>query len=173
MNDSTIYRLMEPGEEKDICALVERVFIRFIAPYYSEEGVNEFLTYVQPHLLAARYLTNHFVVVSYHSNKLIGMIEARDSGHISLLFVDEAFQRKGIGKELVRRSLEICRRDRPELRTVTVHSSPNAVSAYERFGFEPEGPERIENGIRFVPMVLDVGEWMGPKGCLGRTPEPG
>jgi hypothetical protein len=35
-----------------------------------------------------------------------------------------------------------------------VHSSPNAVDAYERLGFKAVGPEKLENGIYFIPMRI-------------------
>jgi predicted GNAT family N-acyltransferase len=86
----------------------------------------------------------------------VGAIEVRDYNHISLLFVHMAHQRQGIARELLRRALAICCRYRPSLRQVDVNSSPNAVVAYARLGFRQRGPEQIKNGIRFVPMVLDL-----------------
>jgi len=42
----------------------------------------------------------------------------------------------------------------PELSEVNVHSSPNAVDAYERLGFQATGPQKLEHGISFIPMRL-------------------
>jgi hypothetical protein len=39
---------------------------------------------------------------------------------------------------------------------VTVHASPNAVLAYAKLGFQATGAEHVQNGIRFIPMVLDL-----------------
>ena len=66
-----------------------------------------------------------------------------------MLFVLPAHQRAGVGRAL----LDILRRENPDSE-FTVNSSPNAVSAYQRFGFEATGPETATSGIRFVPMRL-------------------
>jgi len=39
---------------------------------------------------------------------------------------------------------------------LTVASSPNAVAAYERYGFVAEGEMQEVKGIRFLPMHLVV-----------------
>jgi GNAT superfamily N-acetyltransferase len=43
------------------------------------------------------------------------MIEVRNSEHVALLFVDKAFQQRGIAKELLHRALNICRNNDPAL----------------------------------------------------------
>jgi hypothetical protein len=42
------------------------------------------------------------------------------------------------------------------LAQVSVNSSPNAVPIYERLGFASWSPEQTVNGIRFVPMLLEL-----------------
>jgi predicted GNAT family N-acyltransferase len=147
---------MNPGEETKVCNLVSRVFNDFVAPLYDQEGVQEFFKYVEPTLLWQRSQENHFVLVATIRDKVVGMIEIRDYNHVSLLFVDRQFQQRGISKELLRRALETCLQHEPKLAEVSVNSSPNAVQVYERLGFYQKKPEQIKNGIRFVPMVLEL-----------------
>ncbi len=149
-------RPMVPGEAGDVCCLVNRVFQTFVAPQYSQEGVDEFLRYAQGEAMAARARANHFVLVAELDGSLVGAIEVRHYSHISLLFVEETFQRRGTARELVRRALEVCTGSLVDLKTVTVNSSPNAVPAYQRLGFQLLGPEQTVNGIRFVPMALSI-----------------
>jgi len=78
----------------------------------------------------------------------------RDFNHISLLFVAREKQHQGIGRQLLQEALKIARRNEPGLSEVDVHSSPNAVNAYERLGFQAIGPEKLENGISFIPMRM-------------------
>ena len=52
--------------------------------------------------------------------------------------------------------LTIAKRYEPDLSEVDVHSSPNAVDAYKRLGFQTAGPEKLENGIYFVPMKMHI-----------------
>jgi ribosomal protein S18 acetylase RimI-like enzyme len=151
------YRAMRAGEEQQVCDLVVRVFHDFVAPLYSPEGVHEFLTYAaDPGQLHERLQSNRFVLVAESQDQIVGAIEVRNHDHISLFFVDGQSQRKGIGWELWRRALGSCLVNRPDLTRITVHSSPNAVEAYQKLGFQPEGPEQTVNGIRFVPMALPV-----------------
>jgi GNAT superfamily N-acetyltransferase len=71
-----------------------------------------------------------------------------------LLFVDKSHQRKGIARELLKRSIEICRKRKSDIQRVTVNSSPNAVTAYQKIGFKDIEDEKVVNGIRFIPMEL-------------------
>jgi GNAT superfamily N-acetyltransferase len=151
-----VYRPMQPDEAAAVCALVERSFNRFVAPGYSPEGCIEFLRYAQPEALLERSHNRHFVLVAASGAHLAGVLEVRDFEHVSLLFVDEAYQRRGISRELFNRALDICRRERPGLAQVTVNSSPYAVPVYERLGFHSTAAEQEHNGIRFRPMTLEV-----------------
>lgn len=147
---------MQPGEEEKACKLVRDVFDEFVAPLYEEDGVEEFLRYVDPGLMAQRSRENHFTLLAEESGNVIGVIEVRDSNHISLLFVTSEAQRRGIARHLLNKALEMARRNRPDLAVVSVHSSPNAVKAYERLGFEVEGSEKLECGMRYVAMILQL-----------------
>ena len=84
------------------------------------------------------------------------MIEIVDHKHISLFYTDKQFQGRGIGKELLRKSLELCFEHNPEVSEISVNSSPNAVTAYQEFRFFAVSPEQTKNGIRFVPMKLEL-----------------
>jgi predicted GNAT family N-acyltransferase len=82
------------------------------------------------------------------------MIEIVRGDHISLLFVDRRCE--GIGKTLVAMAVDECLRIKPELKSITVNSSPFAVPAYEKMGFRAVGPFREVNGIIFIPMERPV-----------------
>jgi GNAT superfamily N-acetyltransferase len=151
------YRLMKRGEETEICDLALRVFEEFVAPQFSKEGVQEFRNHADPHLFLRRSQWNHFILIATTTQKeIVGMIEMRDYIHVALFFVDAELQCKGIGGELLRRAVAVCRRRNPEIATVTVNSAPNAVEIYERLGFRRAGPERCEDHIRSAPMTLDL-----------------
>jgi GNAT superfamily N-acetyltransferase len=156
METTIHYRAMQPGEESTVCEMIAHVFYAFVAPEYTEPGIQEFLKYVQPEALRQRTQENHFVLVALHQGRTVGVIEMRNHDHVSLLFVDGAFHRQGISRELLRRALNICLNRHATLTTLTVNSSPYAVEAYQRLGFVIARPEQEKNGIRFVPMTLDV-----------------
>lgn len=156
-NTDLWFRLMQSGEETRVSDLVFRVFDEFVAPDFPPEGVEEFLRYIQPDVLRQRSATNHFALLAELGDEVVGVIELRDCEHISLYFVDRAHMGRGIGNELWRRALAICRRERPDLAEISVNSSLYAVPIYERLGFRQTKPEQMVNGIRFVPMVMELG----------------
>jgi GNAT superfamily N-acetyltransferase len=145
---------MRPGEETAVIALVQRVFDETVAALYSEAGVQEFYTYAAPEPLTARSQRDHFVLVAAQADVLVGMIEMRHAEHVAMMFVEP--RGGGIGRRLLQTALAVSISRNPELERVTVHSSPNAVRAYERLGFRATDQERELNGIRFIPMALKI-----------------
>ena len=143
---------MRDGEEQDVCDLVRRVFDLSVAPLYTEKGQRSFKEYADPEELSHRVHTDHFVLLALADNDTVGMIEVRRYRHVSLLFVQPEFQGKGVGGELLGISAGLCRQADPQLREMTVNSSPNAQRAYERMGFAPTGGEQNIKGVRFIPM---------------------
>jgi GNAT superfamily N-acetyltransferase len=145
---------MQPGDEHNVCDLVLRVFDRFVAPDYCEEGVNEFKSYITVEGLIKRSEEDHFFLLARHSNKIVGMIDIRQYHHVSLFFVDAEFQNKGIGKALFQKAVALCKNKVSELNQFSVNSSPYAVPVYEKMGFQKTDDEQIKNGMRFLPMSL-------------------
>ena len=154
-NDTPIsFRAMSPGEESGVVGLVLKVFAEFVAPRYSDEGVAEFKKYVNVKALEDRFRSGNPILLAECGARTVGVIEMRDDCHVALLFVENAYQRQGIAKELVRRAIAVCRQRNRELKKVTVNSSPNAFDAYRRIGFTGAREEKTVNGICFIPMEL-------------------
>jgi GNAT superfamily N-acetyltransferase len=144
-----------PGEEQQVLDLVRQVFDIDVAPSYSAEGNNEFYRYLKPDEFLQRSQANHQVFVARgDGGEIVGVLELRDCFHISLLFVRNDLQRTGIGKALIQQAITVAKS--AGVISMTVNSSPNAVSGYERFGFRPVSGEQTINGIRFIPMVLTL-----------------
>jgi len=149
---------MKPGEETVVVDLVMKIFDEFIAPQYSQEGVMEFKKFVCADALAQRSKAGNLVLLAECGQRICGVIEMREMSHIALLFVEKSCQRQGIAKELVLRSIELCRKRNPGIRRITVNSSPNAFEAYQKIGFRGTENEKIKHGIRFIPMELILGD---------------
>lgn len=144
-----------PGEEQEVLDLVRQVFDSHVAPSYSAEGNEEFYKYLRLEDFLRRIRSNHQVFVAKDEvNRIVGVLELRDSFHISLLFVRDELQRSGIGRALAEQAIAAAKA--AEAVTMTVNSSPNAVGSYESFGFRVVSDEQIVNGIRFVPMALTL-----------------
>jgi GNAT superfamily N-acetyltransferase len=154
MNSQIQYRRMKHGDERKASDLISGVFLKFVAPGFSQEGIDVFMKYIKPKALEIQLNENNFAFIASIGDDIIGVIEVRNYNHIALFFVDARFQRKGIGKELLRISLEVCVSSELQPSQITVNASPNSKKAYEKMGFEVTGVERCVNGIRFVPMVM-------------------
>ncbi len=150
------FRPIQPGEEVEVSQLVVRAFRQSVAVLYSPEGVTEFLRFAKSEAIKERAKKNFRVFVADTGQEICGMVEVRDCHHISMLFVEPEAQRLGIGRRLLNLAIEVCRKEDPQLREVTVNSSPNAVEAYRRFGFAVTSPEKEKKGLRFTPMKTTI-----------------
>ncbi len=145
---------MRSGEEAAVCDLVQEVFDRFVAPQFSQQGIDEFRDYIRPEAFAERVGQGHKVILAVEGD-LLGMIEIREGKHISLLFVREAHQGRGIGRGLISQAFSHSDALDEASTPITVHASLNSAGFYGKMGFVAEGVETIENGIRYIPMRLD------------------
>lgn len=151
---SISYRAMKPGEESIVVDLVLKNFNEFVAPLFSQEGVLEFNKYISIDAFTNRMMAGNIIILAESGERIIGVIEVRENSHIALFFVEKSQQRKGIGKELIRQSINVCKERKPDFGKMTVNSSPNAFTAYQNIGFKKVEDEKVVNGIRFIPMEL-------------------
>ena len=107
-----------------------------------------FLTYLDEELEMELAANQVQVWCGKDAQQIVGLLAVRLPAHVALLFVDEAYHRQGIAKQLFQEMLSELM---PE--QVTVNSSPYAVPIYERLGFQIEGNEKTVSGIRFQSMV--------------------
>lgn len=139
---------LDLSELSEAKKLVKKVFMTFEAPDYSKEGVAHFLTYLDEELEMELAANQVQVWCGKDAQQIVGLLAVRLPTHVALLFVDEAYHRQGIAKQLFQEMLSELM---PE--QVTVNSSPYAVPIYERLGFQIEGNEKTVSGIRFQSMV--------------------
>jgi len=148
------YRLMRPEEASEVCKLVEVVFDHYEAPEYSPEGIAEFRRYNRPEEMIKRSNSGHFALVAADAQSVIGIIEIRNNRHISMFFIAQGFQGKGIGRQLWHYALKKSQDADNSVREFTVNSSPYGVPIYEKLGFCKTSPEQVRNGLRFIPMTM-------------------
>lgn len=135
------------GELGGALELAWRVFLKFEAPDYSEQGVESFRATLRDKGFLSQLTA---VFGAFEGDRLVGMIALRKhSTHIALFFVDESFQGRGVGRMLFERALSEC-----PANEMTVNSSPYAAEIYHHFGFADEQPEQELDGIRYTPMRL-------------------
>lgn len=145
-------RWMKPGEWNETMDMVWRTFMRFEAEDYTEEGISNFHAFLYDGALRRWYLEGKYLIlVALHEGKVVGEISVRNGNFISLLFVEEAYHRKGIGRELLRRMAEYMKEERHEI-YMTVKAAPYAVGFYRKLGFRVSRPEEEISGIRVTSM---------------------
>ena len=146
--ENIIIREIKENELEEVINLVLDVCMKYEAPDYSEEGINSFKEFV----LDKEKIKALKILVAEIEGKIVSIIAVRNNTHITLLFTNEDYHRKGIAKRLfetVKNSLE-------KGMTITVNSSPYAVDVYKKLGFVIEEDEQTVDGIRFTKMKLEI-----------------
>ncbi|MGE5627543.1 MAG: GNAT family N-acetyltransferase [Solirubrobacterales bacterium] len=131
--------------------LVHRVFMEFEAPEYSEDGIKEFEKFIEYNSVIKMMDNGELSILGAKDHGLLKGIIANRGNHISLLFVDKEFHRKGIARKLFNVLVEELKRE--GVKDITVNSSPYAVDIYIKLGFNATDMEQVVNGIRFTPMI--------------------
>ena len=93
--------------------------------------------------------------VAMDQDRIIGMITLRDTSHISLLFVDAKYHRRGIGRMLIQYVGDYVFREEGHS-FVTVNAAPYAVGFYHRVGFVDTDTRQFNDGIWYTPMQKSV-----------------
>ena len=136
--------------------LAWETFVRFDAPDYSQEGIQNFRNFVNDVMLRKMFLAGHYqLFVAIDEGKYVGMLTLRDKKHISLLFVDKDYHHNGVASALIKYVSKYAL-DEEGIDRLTVNSSPYAINFYRKRGFKDQGPETVADGIRFTPMELII-----------------
>ena len=132
--------------------LAFRVFLRYQAEEYGPEGIKNFARFITDEDLKKMFIMGEYLLfVAVINDNLVGMISLRSGNHISLLFVDERYHRKGIGTGLVKYLQEYMLQNTKQQK-MTVFASPYGVPFYHRMGFFDIGRETYKDGIIYTPM---------------------
>ncbi len=138
-------------EANIIYKLIIDTFEDNIAKDYSLKGQETFKTFVTEKNLRDIIESEEISLVAEKNGIIVGFIATRGRRHISLLFVDNNYLGKGIGKKLLKKTLKIIKEERWTER-VTVNSSPIAVKFYENMGFRLYDEKEERDGIVSYPM---------------------
>ena len=147
MIDQYSFGVLKLEQLNEALALIRDVFNEYEAPDYSDEGIQEFMRFIEPVAISEKLTGNELQMWKCEDNgRIIGVLAARP-GHVCLLFVHGQYHRRGIARCLLDKMIE--HYDPSE---ITVNSSPYAVEAYRRLGFVDTDIEKTVNGMRFTAM---------------------
>lgn len=134
-------------------------FVKFDAPDYSQEGIDNFHKFVTDDNLHKMFVAgNYQLFVAKDADRCVGMLSLRERKHISLLFVDAAYHHVGVASALINFVASYAANEEG-LDKLTVNASPYAVGFYHKRGFVDMGQEAVADGIRYTPMQLDIGRY--------------
>ncbi|WP_233168099.1 GNAT family N-acetyltransferase [Xylophilus sp. ASV27] len=142
-----------PADAQAISALILSLAHHFLARV-DGAGADAFLAALQPAGIE-RNLGNKELeyYVGMAAGALAGVVAVRRGTHLFHLFVDPAFQRRGVARALWTH-VATAQGWRGASAAVTVNSTPFAQPFYESVGFRAAGPRVETNGIAFIPMRL-------------------
>ena len=150
--DTLEIRRAQPSEWDAAMELAFKVFLKYEAMDYGEKGIRSFAEFVTDEALKRMFLIGEYhLFVAFVQGEMVGLISLRSGNHISLLFVDEKYHRKGIGKALVM-CLQEYMLQNTKYEKITVNASPYGVPFYHRIGFCDTGEETQKEGIIYTPM---------------------
>lgn len=152
--EEIIVREIREDEWEEAMRIAWDTFIIYEAPEYTREGIQNFKNFVKDPILKSMFKEGRYhVLAAFCDSLMVGMIGVRNETHISLLFVDSEYHRRGIAKKLVYSMFERTYNMYGK-REMTVNSSPYAVGFYHKIGFLDTDTERLTDGIRYTPMVV-------------------
>ncbi|MCI6331447.1 MAG: GNAT family N-acetyltransferase [Lachnospiraceae bacterium] len=152
MNDNILIRTINENEWEEAMNLAWDTFILYEAPEYTKEGITSFRNFVRDPILKTLFIEGKYnVLAAFNNNIIVGIIGVRNETHISLLFVDSEYHKKGIARRLVEKTFERTY-EKYGKREMTVNSSPYAVGFYHKMGFVDTDIEQTTDGIRYTPM---------------------
>lgn len=153
-----LIRRLRPEELEAALELAMDTFLRFEAPDYGPEGVDSFRRDIidNPQFCENCRSGENWLWGAFDGEKLVGLVGMRGVSHICLVFTHYAYHRQGIATGLFQRVISDVRKENPELKKITLNSSPYGLPFYLRIGLYPVDMERTVNGIRFTAMAYDL-----------------
>lgn len=141
-----------PEDWEPAMEVVWKTFLKFEANEYGKEGTKNFLNFISDEKLYKMFLSgNYKLMVAKDEDRIVGVAGVRTGNHVSLLFVDEAYHRQGIGRLLLSKMQELVESDKKSVR-LTVNAAPYAIEFYKKVGFTPTDKILTADGITYLPM---------------------
>lgn len=152
-------RKIKENEVNEALSLAMEVFMQFEAPVYKPEGVETFRRDI---IENDEFIENCKkgicpIYAAFDNNEIVGIIGMRASKtHINLVFTKKEYHHRGIATAIFNFLLSDLLAENPDLKEITLNSSPYGLGFYRHIGFIPLDDEQELNGIRFTPMKYKI-----------------
>lgn len=160
MNNYQI-RQINSSEVNEALALALEVFMEFEAPDYKPQGVETFKRDIVENKEFITKCENGEcpIYTAFDNGKIIGIIGMRSNKtHINLVFTKKEYHRQGVATAIFNYLLEDLLKENPNLKEITLNSSPYGLPFYLKIGFIPLSDEQETDGIRYTPMKYPIRE---------------
>lgn len=132
--------------------MIWRTFLKFEGKEYTREGIKNFFDFITDDDLHAAFLRGEYrLMVALDGETVIGAGSIRSRNHLSLLFVEEAYHRRGVGSAILLKLCDYLEKEAGE-RFMSLKAAPYAVDFYRKLGFMVIRPEEEYSGIRVTSM---------------------
>ncbi|WP_315167875.1 GNAT family N-acetyltransferase [Metaclostridioides mangenotii] len=132
--------------------LAWNVFLEFVAPDYTYEGVDNFKQFIDYNSMLELYKNKTMDFWGcFDGDEIVGVMATRNTNHIALLFVNKSYHNQSIAADLFSK-LTIYLKDFALVNRITVNASPYAINFYHKLGFLDLDNETNSNGMIFTPM---------------------
>ena len=136
-----------------ISALAIALSKKYITPEFPASVAQSFLSSLTPEVIENNMRNGLRYHVAESKNQIIGLIGIKHESHLYHLFVNEAYQKRGIARQLWHIARDTCiavgNND-----GFTVNSSRYAQEFYEKLGFVTRSDPVERNGVVAIPMKL-------------------
>lgn len=152
-------RKIKENEVEQALSLAMEVFMQFEAPDYKPEGVETFRRDIVEN---GEFIENCKkgicpIYAAFDNDKIVGIIGMRATKtHINLVFTKKEYHHRGIATAIFNFMLSDLLAENPDLKEITLNSSPYGLGFYKHIGFIALTDEQELNGIRFTPMKYIV-----------------
>jgi GNAT superfamily N-acetyltransferase len=137
------------SQNQQVIKLITEVFSVDISQENGSKNTKPYLDRISDDVLACFKNERTFYLGAFYESNLVGVIGYSIHGHISQLFINQRFQKQGIGTALIHEALNHIKSEH-----ITVNASLNAWRYYTKFGFSVVNTIREHLGIQYLPMKL-------------------
>jgi len=145
-----LFRLAQESDAEAISALIHRALLPETLPGWMPVAVERLLGDNSAQSLREFLKRAAFSLVCVHADAIVGFITSKLPRLISLVAVDPAFQRAGVGSQLVERLLQHISMEAREVSVVEVSATEYSFPFYRRLGFYPLSEFIDYEGCRFA-----------------------
>ena len=152
----------EEAESESVSNVVLTAFAAIDSNGFTSEGKVVFANYASPNAITSRLNLGHEVTLAVVDSKIAGMIEVRNSSHISMLFVLPEYINNGIGTKLLSYAAAKIRvrskSEAVELKQITVHATDDSAAFYLKRNFRTSSARQERDGISYTTMGFNLSD---------------